>query len=153
MFSSQVPLIQNSFNIFLSCLLDAWSKSRFYLLLNVFWCIDLHFCSIYLDHLIAYLKILAAIFVVRVVFYARLKWAFFIRLRLRFILTYVIFVDEFSHNYWIFFVQKKDQTFSKFCEFKVLAEKESGKKLKDLRSNNGGEYIILGKFWGLKWAS
>jgi hypothetical protein len=38
-------------------------------------------------------------------------------------------------------MQKKDQTFSKFCEFKELVEKESGKQVKALRSNNGGEYI------------
>eukprot|EP00253_Pinus_taeda_P034019 PITA_34019 len=37
--------------------------------------------------------------------------------------------------------QKKDQTFTKFCEFKALVEKESGKKIKALRSNNGGEYV------------
>jgi transposase InsO family protein len=54
---------------------------------------------------------------------------------------YVIFVDEFSSKCWIFFMQKKDQTFSKFCEFKALVEKESGKKVKALRSDNGGEYI------------
>jgi hypothetical protein len=39
---------------------------------------------------------------------------------------YVIFVDDFSRKCWIFFMQKKDQTFSKFCEFKALVEKESG---------------------------
>jgi hypothetical protein len=38
-------------------------------------------------------------------------------------------------------MQKKDQTFSNFCEFKALVEKESGKKVKSLRSDNGGEYI------------
>jgi len=38
-------------------------------------------------------------------------------------------------------MQKKDQTFSKFCEFKALVEKESGKKIKALRSENGGEYV------------
>jgi transposase InsO family protein len=54
---------------------------------------------------------------------------------------YVIFVDDFSHKCWIFFMQKKDQTFSKFCEFKALVEKELGKKVKALRSANGGEYI------------
>jgi hypothetical protein len=54
---------------------------------------------------------------------------------------YVIFVDDFSCKCWIFFMQKKDQTFSKFCEFKALVEKESGKQVKALRSNNGGEYI------------
>ena len=38
-------------------------------------------------------------------------------------------------------MQKKDQTFTKFCEFKDLVEKESGKKIKALRSDNGGEYV------------
>jgi transposase InsO family protein len=54
---------------------------------------------------------------------------------------YVIFVDDFSRKCWIFFMQKKYQTFSKFCEFKSLVEKESGNQVKALRSNNGGEYI------------
>ena len=37
-------------------------------------------------------------------------------------------------------MQKKDQTFSKFCEFKALVKKESGKKMKALSDNNG-EYV------------
>ena len=36
-------------------------------------------------------------------------------------------------------MQKKRKTFSKFCEFKALVEKESGKQVKALRSDNGGE--------------
>ena len=39
-------------------------------------------------------------------------------------------------------MQKKSETFSRFCEFKALVEKESGKQVKDLRSDNGGEYIL-----------
>eukprot|EP00253_Pinus_taeda_P008179 PITA_08179 len=54
---------------------------------------------------------------------------------------YVIFVDDFSRKCWIFFMQKKSETYSKFCELKALVEKESGKKVKALRSDNGGEYI------------
>ena len=38
-------------------------------------------------------------------------------------------------------MQKKSETYSKFCEFKALVEKESGKKVKALRSDNGGEFI------------
>eukprot|EP00253_Pinus_taeda_P005674 PITA_05674 len=37
--------------------------------------------------------------------------------------------------------QRKDQTFTKFCEFKVLVEKGLGKKVKALQSDNGGEYV------------
>ena len=54
---------------------------------------------------------------------------------------YMIFVDDFSRKCWIYFMQKKDQTFSKFCEFKALVEKDTRKKVKALRSDNGGEYI------------
>ena len=35
--------------------------------------------------------------------------------------------------------------FSKFCEFKALVEKESGKQVKAVWSDNGGEYN-LGEF-------
>ena len=38
-------------------------------------------------------------------------------------------------------MQKKDHTFSKFCEFKALVGKDTGKHVKALRSENGGEYI------------
>jgi len=53
---------------------------------------------------------------------------------------YVIFINDFSRKYWIYFMQKKDQTFSKFYKFKALVKKESGKKIKALRSDNSGEY-------------
>ena len=35
----------------------------------------------------------------------------------------------------------KDETFSKFVEFKALLEKETGKKVKALKSDNEGEYV------------
>ena len=54
---------------------------------------------------------------------------------------YVIFVDDFSRKCWIFFMQRKSETYSKFCEFKALVGKELGKKVKALRSDNGGEFI------------
>ena len=38
-------------------------------------------------------------------------------------------------------MQKKDQTFTKFCEFKALVKKESGNNIKALRSDNSGEYV------------
>ena len=46
---------------------------------------------------------------------------------------YAIFIDDFSRRCWIYFMQKKDQTFSRFCEFKALVEKESGKKIRALQ--------------------
>ena len=45
---------------------------------------------------------------------------------------YVIFIDDFSHRCWIYFMQKKDQTFLRFCEFKALGEKKIWKENKGL---------------------
>ena len=41
---------------------------------------------------------------------------------------------------WIYFLKTKDEVFSKFKEFKALIENLSEKKIKILRSDNGGEY-------------
>ena len=38
-------------------------------------------------------------------------------------------------------MEKKDQTYSKFYEFKELVEKDTRKHVTPLRSDNGGEYI------------
>ena len=53
----------------------------------------------------------------------------------------MIYVDDFSRKCWIFFLQKKDQTFSNFCDFKALVEKDTRNKVKALKSDNCGEYI------------
>ena len=39
------------------------------------------------------------------------------------------------------FHAKQGPNFTKFCEFKALVEKELGKKIKALRSDNDGEYV------------
>lgn len=54
---------------------------------------------------------------------------------------YVIFFDDYSRKCWVFFMKRKDQNFTKFCEFKALVEKDSSKKVKALRSDNSGEYV------------
>jgi len=36
---------------------------------------------------------------------------------------YVIFIDDYSHKFWIYFMHKRDQTFTKFYEFEALVEK------------------------------
>ena len=38
-------------------------------------------------------------------------------------------------------MQMKSERYSKFCEFKALVEKELGKKVKALQSDNDGEFI------------
>ena len=53
---------------------------------------------------------------------------------------YVTFIDDYSRKCWIYFLKAKDEVLSKFKEFKALIENHSEKRIKTLRSNNGGEF-------------
>lgn len=55
-------------------------------------------------------------------------------------LYYVTFIDDFSRKTWIYLLKTKDEVFDKFQEFKAEVENLTGKKVKILRSDNGGEY-------------
>ena len=54
---------------------------------------------------------------------------------------FVTFIDEHSRKTWIYFLKTNDEVFGRFKEFKALVENLTGKKIKILRSDNGGEYI------------
>ena len=54
---------------------------------------------------------------------------------------FVTFIDNFSRKTWVYFMTSKDQVFEKFKLFLYASERLSGKKLKILRSDNGGEYV------------
>ena len=45
---------------------------------------------------------------------------------------YVLFIDDFSRNTWIYFLRKKSEVFGKFRKFKALVENQTEKK-------NGGD--------------
>ena len=53
---------------------------------------------------------------------------------------FVTFVDDKSLYVWLYVLKSKGEVFSKFCEWKALVERSTGRKLKALRSDNGGEY-------------
>jgi transposase InsO family protein len=53
----------------------------------------------------------------------------------------LIFVDDFSHFTWIYFLRKKYEVFQHLKDFKALVETQSGKKIKVLLTDNGGEYV------------
>ena len=53
---------------------------------------------------------------------------------------YVSFIDDFSRKAWIYFLKSKGEVFRKFKEFKTLIENLSEKKIKVVRSDNGGEF-------------
>jgi hypothetical protein len=55
-------------------------------------------------------------------------------------LYYVLFIDYHSQKTWIYFLKNKDGVLENFQEFKAQVENLTGRKIKVLRSDNGGEY-------------
>lgn len=51
------------------------------------------------------------------------------------------FIDDHSRKKFVYFIQEKAEVFDKFVEFEALVENQTGRKIKALRSDNGGEYI------------
>ena len=57
-------------------------------------------------------------------------------------LYFVTFIDDCSRKLWVYYTLKsKDQVFEVFKQFQASVERETGKKLKCIRIDNGGEYI------------
>lgn len=53
---------------------------------------------------------------------------------------FVTFIDEASRKVWVEILKSKDQVFEYFQKFHAMVERSTGKQLKCLRSDNGGEY-------------
>jgi transposase InsO family protein len=53
---------------------------------------------------------------------------------------YLTSIDDYSRKTWIYFLKAKSEVFTRFQEFRTLVENQSGKRIKILRSDNGGEY-------------
>jgi transposase InsO family protein len=55
-------------------------------------------------------------------------------------LYYVLFIDDHSRKTCIYFMKNKDGVLEKFQEFKAQLENLTRRNIKEIRSNNGGEY-------------
>jgi transposase InsO family protein len=53
----------------------------------------------------------------------------------------LLFIDDFSRMIFAYFIKSKDEVFDKFIEFKAFVEKQTDRKIKILRSDNGTEYV------------
>ena len=51
------------------------------------------------------------------------------------------FIDDFSRYCWVYFLKLKSEVFDLFKVFRALVENQSGRKLKILKFDNGGEYF------------
>jgi transposase InsO family protein len=53
---------------------------------------------------------------------------------------YLTFIDDHTRKTWIYFLKAKSEVFKRFQAFKALVENQTGKRIKVLWSDNGGEY-------------
>ena len=53
---------------------------------------------------------------------------------------FLSFIDDKTRYVWVYFIHTKDQVFQKFREWKAMVEKSTGKALKAIRTDNGGEF-------------
>ena len=54
---------------------------------------------------------------------------------------FVTFIDDFSRKLWTYLIKKKSEVIKVFAKFKSMVERQSGQKLKILRTDGGGEYV------------
>jgi transposase InsO family protein len=53
---------------------------------------------------------------------------------------FMLIIDDYSRLTWVAFLKEKSEAFEKFKVFKALTENQTGKRLKAVRSNRGGEF-------------
>ncbi|GAU26641.1 hypothetical protein TSUD_102510 [Trifolium subterraneum] len=54
---------------------------------------------------------------------------------------FVTFIDDFSRKLWTYLIKKKSDVLDVFIKYKSMVERQSGHKLKTLRTDGGGEYV------------
>ena len=54
-------------------------------------------------------------------------------------LYFLLFFDDCTKFSWVYFMSKKSHTFEYFKKFRYMFEKKTGKHIKILRSDRGGE--------------
>ena len=56
-------------------------------------------------------------------------------------LYYMTFIDDHSRKvWWAYALKSKDQVLDVFKDFHVKVERQTGKQLKYVKADNGGEY-------------
>jgi transposase InsO family protein len=54
---------------------------------------------------------------------------------------FMLIIDDYSRLTWVAFLKEKTEAFEKFKIFKALIETQTGKRLKEVRSDWGGEFM------------
>jgi hypothetical protein len=54
---------------------------------------------------------------------------------------YVSFIDDHARKVWVYFVKEKNEVFTHFQNFRMMAKKQTRLQVKCLRSDGGGGYF------------
>jgi len=52
----------------------------------------------------------------------------------------MLVIDDYSRMIWVAFLKEKSEAFAKFKIFKALTENQTGRKVKAIRFDRGGEF-------------
>ena len=55
---------------------------------------------------------------------------------------FITFIDDYSRYGYMYLMRRKSETFEKFKEFRADVENQLGKRIKAIRSDRGGEYLL-----------
>ena len=53
------------------------------------------------------------------------------------------FIDDYLRKVWVFLIKSKADVFGVFKQFRVFVKKSTGRSIKYLRTENGGEFTSL----------
>ena len=55
---------------------------------------------------------------------------------------FITFTNDYSGYGYVYLMKRKSETFEIFKEFRAEVENQLGKRIKVIRSNRGGEYLL-----------
>ena len=55
---------------------------------------------------------------------------------------FITFTDDYSRYGYVYLMRRKSKAFEKFKEFRAEVENQLGKRIKAIRSDRGGEYLL-----------
>jgi len=55
---------------------------------------------------------------------------------------FVTFIDDYSRYTKVYLIKRKDEAFNVFLTYKAEVENQLNKKIKRIRSDRGGEYVL-----------
>ena len=55
---------------------------------------------------------------------------------------FITFIDDYSRYGYVYLMRQKSKAFEKFKEFKAEVKNQLGKRIKAIRSDRGGKYLL-----------